>query len=211
MSTWLNLFGMQGFYQSDQIPIQVSGDGALTKITWTATDTSNNIVVQTSVSFNNGYDWTDWKTAIHGNFIPDIEPNTTLGSILLRYRVFLKTDSVAPAPLFSEIEFQFEPVIIFDNKGDSSCTPEVWITKTDNGDFSLQNISNNNEEFKFVDLINGETVYINNENQHIMTDLPTVYRYSNFNNNYLSIPKGKNVFKVKGNGKLQFRYQLKLI
>src|SRR5690606_20219276 len=102
-----------------------------------------------------------------------------------------------------------EPVIVFDNKGVTECTPEIWITMNEAGDFSLINVSKNNEEFKFVGLANGETVYVNNEREYIETDLLATYRYSNFNDNYLRLPVGKNILKVSGNAKIVFRYQFK--
>jgi len=212
MSTWLDLSRMSGYYQSENIPLSLDGDGSLSTITWTATTPAGTSVdIYTSISFNGGYDWTDWKKCTQGGTIPDIQPDTSLGSVLFRFRAFLKSQIPNIRPILSEIQLVLEPVIVFDNKGDTYCQPEIWITMNENGDFSLTNLSKNNEEFKFTGLVNGETVYVNSEREYIETSLAATYRYSNFNDNYFNLPIGKNVFRVSGKAKIVFRYQFKLI
>jgi hypothetical protein len=212
MTTWLELSGLSGYYESDHIPLSLDGDGAISKINWLSIEPiSTSITIFTSISFDGGYDWTDWKQCFQGSLIPDILPSTPLGSALLRFRVFLKSQNPIEIPVLTEVSFEFEPVLIFDNKGDSVCQPEVWITKNGNGDISLINTSKGNEEFKFVNLVDNETVYVNSEREYIETSFNATYRYSNFNDTYLNLPIGMNVFQVKGSAKIQFRYQFKLI
>ncbi|REK76301.1 phage tail domain-containing protein [Paenibacillus paeoniae] len=212
MLTWLDLFGMKGYYQSEPIALHVDGDGAINHVQWSCiapADTS--VIVLTSISFDGGYDWSEWRQAVNGGSIPDIQPYTPIGGLMLRYRVFLSTTDSMTTPMFEDITFTFEPVIVLDNKGDTACKPEIWMTTSGAGDFSLINTSNRNKEFKIKQLNNNETVYINNELEYIESDLPMVYRYSNFNDQYMTLPQGKNIFRVKGNAKVQFRYQFKLI
>ncbi|MNJ49328.1 hypothetical protein D3C77_445520 [compost metagenome] len=123
----------------------------------------------------------------------------------------MKSNSYSIKPKFKKITFFFEPVLVFDNKGDLNCKPEIWITKSGNGDFSIQNITHNNEEFAFTNLLDGETVYVDNENQDIETTLAVTYRYKDFNDNYLNFPPGKNVLRVSGNADIMFRYQYTLL
>lgn len=212
MLTWIDLFGMKGYYQSEPIILAIDGDGAINQMHWNASappDTS--VAVFTSISYDGGYEWTEWLHAVNGSSIPGILPHTPIGGLMLRYRVLLSTDHPAATPVFGDITFTFEPVIVVDNKGDTECKPEIWVTKTGVGDFALTNTSHMNKEFKFKQLNNNETVYVNNELEYIESDLPMVYRYSNFNDQYLTLSQGKNVFRVKGNAKIQFRYQFKLI
>src|SRR5690606_26839588 len=105
----------------------------------------------------------------------------------------------------------FEPVFVIDNIGDDICYPEVWITKTGAGNISLINTSNDNEEFAFTGLNNNETVYVNSEREYIESSLAMTTRYGNFNDNYMQLPIGKNVFRINGRAKLQFRFQFPLI
>lgn len=98
-------------------------------------------------------------------------------------------------------------ILKFTNLGDIDLYPEISITKVGNGDISIINQTNGNQEFKFIGLIDGEEIYVNCEQEIIETNLPTEYRYSSFNDNYLCLKYGVNSLLVKGNCKLQFRYQ----
>lgn len=99
----------------------------------------------------------------------------------------------------------------FINDGDVVLKPEMWIEKVGNGDVSIVNRTYNNREFKFTGLIDGETVYVDNEREYIETDVPNEYRYSNFNNKYLHLVRGVNILRLTGACKLNFRYQHKTL
>lgn len=212
MSTWLDLIQYKGYYQSNNFIIYHSGDGSINKVDWDAyVPFGSKVDVYTSISFNGGYDFTEWKKCFKGFSIPDLSSDVKLSYIVLRYRVFMETKNLLSIPVFNGITFEFEPIVIMDNIGDTDYEPELWIQKNGTGDFTLINTSNGNEEFKFTGLVNGETVYVNNERQYIETSLPTVYRYKDFNNNYLKISRGRNVFKVRGNATFYFRNQYKFL
>ncbi|MEK5036293.1 phage tail domain-containing protein [Paenibacillus sp. FSL R7-0302] len=97
------------------------------------------------------------------------------------------------------------------NDGDLICKPEIFIKKIGVGDISIVNTTNKNKEFKFVGLANNEIVYIDNEREHIETDVPLTYRYSNFNNNYLELVRGINTLTITGKAIISFRYQFKTL
>lgn len=98
-------------------------------------------------------------------------------------------------------------IIEFDNKGDAEIYPEMWIYMINSGDFQIRNLSNGGKDFKFTGLVNDETIYVDNENHHIETDLTLTYRYDNFNNNYLELVEGINRLEITGACNLMFRYQ----
>jgi hypothetical protein len=209
VDTWAELAGFKGNYISQEIPYSFSGDGAITKVSWNAVNyTDTTIKIETSLSYNGGVTWTDWETCINGGSIPQINPSTPLKSSRIKFRVILETTSPTSTPLFSNITFDITPIVVFNNKGNAVCTPEIWITKHGNGNFSIVNTSHNNETFAFAGLIDDETVYVNNERQDIQTSLAVTYRYKDFNDNYLEFPPGINVLKINGNATIRFRYQL---
>jgi len=211
MSTWSYIAKHKGYWDSDSIQITLDGDALLSKITWTMTEPADtSIQVFTSLSYNN-LDWSNWTRCTNDGSIPDLFDYSTYGTFYLKYRIVMESSAPSGSPVFRSINIALEPVLVFDNKGDVPCTPEIWITKKGNGDFSLINLSNGNEEFKFTDLIDQETIYVNSERQHIETSLPVTYRYSNFNDHYLKVPVGTNTFRVTGNAQLKFRYQYKLM
>ncbi|MMZ67188.1 hypothetical protein D1872_297430 [compost metagenome] len=129
----------------------------------------------------------------------------------MRFRVTVRTSNPNITPSLSNVQFRFTPVITFNNQGDLNCRPEIWIEKHGNGDISLINTSKHNEEFKFTSLIDQEIVYVDNQQEHIETSLPVTYRYSNFNDNYLDLKPGLNIFTFSGDASIQFRYQFKTL
>ncbi|MNC28389.1 Phage tail protein [compost metagenome] len=208
METWAELAGFKGNYISQEIPYSFSGTGAITKISWDSiVPDGTSLSIQTALSFNNGYTWSDWSSCINGGSIPQITPITSLKNAKIKYRAIVETDSSSITPTLSQISFDITPVFTINNKGTANCKPEIWITKIGNGDFSIQNTSNNNETFTFMGLVNGETVYVNNERQDIQTSLAVTYRYKDFNDNYLDFPPGQNVLRINGNATIRFRYQ----
>lgn len=211
MATWAYLSKFLGIYTSPVFNISLEGDGALSSISWDSKEPEGTeLTIQVSISYD-GIIWEDWLTATNGGAIPYIAPNTDLHNIQLRFRVLFKTDDHTKTPSLEGVYFEFEPVIFFDNKGDKEIYPEVFIEKIGNGDFSIINTSYGNYETKLVDLINGEQIYLNGNREQVETNLPFVYRYQNFNDNHLKFVQGENVLRIKGNGKIQFRYELKYV
>ncbi len=102
-------------------------------------------------------------------------------------------------------------VITFTNSGDLPIFSEIFIEKVGDGDISIINQTNGGQDFKFISLLNGEILEIDCENRIIETNISQIYRYSNFNNNYLKILPGVNRLLVKGGCKLRFRWRCKLL
>ncbi|MFF2834246.1 hypothetical protein ACFVSK_20975 [Cellulosimicrobium cellulans] len=212
MANWLQECNLMGLSTSPPLLIPLQCDGALTTISWNANvPTGSSIVVQTRVSFDQGRHWGEWRACTSGGTIPDLDVTTKLDNIFVMYRILIKSPDYSIIPSFSSITFGFEPVIVIDNKGDIPLKPETWITKMGNGDIRIINLTQKQDEFLFTELIDQETVYINNETEDIETSLVVTYRYKNFNDNYLTLPIGLNVLRVKGTGKLQFRYEFKYL
>ncbi|CAH0122563.1 hypothetical protein PAE9249_05135 [Paenibacillus sp. CECT 9249] len=213
MANWLSLANLLGTYVSSPIDISLrGGDSALTRIHWKRTVPDGcKLTIQTSVSTDQGKTWSDWMTCENDGSIPNIRIDTPLYSALLRFRVIFQSYHYSVSPVLDEISFTLEPVIVFDNKGDVNCKPEVWIEKIGNGDVSIVNTSDGNREFTFTGLVDEETVYVNNEREHIETSLTAKYRYSHFNDQYLDFPPGVNLLRVRGNAKIQFRYEFQTI
>lgn len=212
MPTWSYLSKHKGSRISPEFAIGLDGDGALTKMDWNAlTPVGTSIKLETNVSLNSGLDWGGWKEVINGGSIPDVTTHTNLTTMRLKYRATLESNSASTTPELLNVTMEFIPVIEFNNDGDYSLYPEVWITKVGTGDISLINTTNANQEFKFTGLVDTETVYVNCERELIKSDLALTYRYDNFNDKYLEMLRGRNILKVVGNAKLVFRYQFKTL
>ncbi|MCK9328743.1 MAG: phage tail family protein [Candidatus Cloacimonetes bacterium] len=102
--------------------------------------------------------------------------------------------------------------ITFINNGDLTICPELSIIKTvENGDVTIINSTNGGLEFKITNIIKNEDLYINNEREEIISNLPNTYRYDDFNNNWMECVRGINNLKVYGKCRLQIKWQCKLL
>lgn len=210
MATWTYIAKMKGYRTSPEFSLDFDNAGAISKISWTETILANtSILIETNVSYNGGLTWQGWKSAINGGTVQDITPSSNLSNAKFKYRVTEESFVSTSTPTLSDVTFNFQPVIDFVNEGDMTIRPEIWITKVGNGDFSIINTSNGNDEFKFTGLLDGETVYVNGEREDIQTTLALTYRINDFNDNYLDIVRGNNILKIVGNAKVQFRFQFK--
>lgn len=208
MATWNYISKLSGYYTSQPILISLDGDGVISNIDWDATVPIDcRLIVLIDVSFDGGFNWEGWTQATNGGGIPHLKTATSISNAYLKYRVVMESNAASSSPVLHEINFFIEPVVEFENKGDDFVKPEIWIEKVGNGDFSIINITNANEEFKFTDLIDEEHLYVNSEREEILTSIPNKYRYSDFNDTYLNFPYGKNILKIQGSARFWFRHQ----
>lgn len=95
------------------------------------------------------------------------------------------------------------------NNGDLECKPIIVIESlTNNNNITIVN-NTNNIIFSFTNLNQGEIVVVDNEAETIESSLSYVWRYDNFNGNFLKLALGINTLTVYGVCKLTFKYQFK--
>lgn len=212
MTTWKELAGYKGYFETQPISIDLNGQSALSSVSWVdliPTDTTLNLY--SSCSFDTGNTWSEWEQIYQNSSIPQISVESDLTYLKIKFKAVFQTETMGISPQLNSISLTFIPVILYNNLGDLNIKPEIEFVKVGNGDFKLTNISNTNEEFKFTGLIDNETIYVHNQKEIIKTSLNATKRYSNFNDNYLDIPVGINIFKVSGNAKVKFRSQFILL
>jgi predicted phage tail component-like protein len=176
-------------------------------ISWTSLiPTSTSILIETSV--DNGL---TWQEATNGQSIKNLFLGKDLKYTKVLVRQTLSTSNTTVTPQISSISIEIKVGILFENYGDTNISPELWIYKVGIGDVSLINHTKSMEVFKFSGLVDAETVYIDNENEQIETDIVDTYRYNNFNNQYLDLITGLNILEVVGNGKFRFRTRFKTL
>lgn len=98
-------------------------------------------------------------------------------------------------------------LITLNNTGHFPTKPYIEIYTTAVGTVKIVNESANNHTFQFSDLANAETIKIDNEREDIISDIPQMYRYKNFNMNFLELNKGENKLRVYGLCKILFKYE----
>lgn len=100
-----------------------------------------------------------------------------------------------------------KPIIKIGNKGFVSIYPELWIEKVSKGNLTINNLTDNNKMFELKNIDIGEKLHINGQNETIDTDKERVYRYDDFNGNYLELIYGENILSLSNNMKIRFRYR----
>lgn len=87
---------------------------------------------------------------------------------------------------------------------------EIWLKGTSTA-ITLKNLSDGGREFTFTGLQSGETISVDNENKYIISDVPSVYRFSNFNGNWFRLVYGINNIEVTGECVITVRTQYPII
>jgi len=100
-----------------------------------------------------------------------------------------------------------EEIIEIHNDGDLPIKPEIDIYKIGRGSLTINNFSTRDNPFEFDILEDQETIYVDNEEEVIETDISNTERYDNFNDNYLTLERGVNRLIITGSCIVRFRYQ----
>jgi len=94
--------------------------------------------------------------------------------------------------------------ILISNDSDVSILPEVMIEKI-NGDGHVKIINiNTSQIFQINDMMDGETVYIDNDKEIIT---PNVGYVGRFNKQFLYLIRGVNNLRIDGSCRIKFRYR----
>jgi hypothetical protein len=204
--TSFNIYKSSGSRVSTAIDLSNVGIIAESNITWTATTPTN-----TTLGIDVSLDGITWTAATNGSQISllPLGMNVVGKSLYIRERLTSSVDTSTPS--LTNLTVTLTPGIEINNDGDLTTLPEVWIKKVGAGDVALVQITNGNKTTQFTGLANDETIYINADEQDIMTDISGMYRFDNFNDIYPELPLGKSIYKVNGDAKVTFKYQFKLL
>lgn len=99
------------------------------------------------------------------------------------------------------------------NDGDMEVGIKLWITKKiGDGEIKITNTSNN-KSLIVKNLQENEQLFIDCENEEIVSDLQYlgVYRYDDHNNIWISLIEGENILEFIGDFDLEIEYELKYL
>jgi len=149
---------------------------------------------------------TDNNSIIYNCIIVDRPEKLLIGNITRMIELNFRCDAPwAWSPSFSTTydlsDNTTTKTLQFENRSNivKYCYPEIWIQSLDGGAISLKNYSDGGREFKFNNLQINETIYVNNQLKQIETDIPNIYRLSDFvGRNWLRLNYGINQIVVTG-------------
>ncbi|MGG4105141.1 hypothetical protein AAXB25_14590 [Paenibacillus lautus] len=207
---WSDLYTKVGTYVSPEYDISSKYELYESVINFNYATNDGKVHVYVRLAFD-GTTWGEWikiNDVAYGRLFVDDFYN--LEYCKFQYKVEMSYVG-GNSPTFSSFSATLSGGFLINNLGDVVCKPELWITKrSSSGNIRIINEANG-QILEFKGLNNNETVYVDCENQDIMTDLPLTYRYDNHNDIYLELEVGENVLTGEGEFDLVVRCQFKTL
>lgn len=208
MPNWSTISNPKGVYISPIYSVSNALDRYVTTIN---IGLQNPHDQQAMYYFRVSYDtknWTEWKKFYDTSY--DLLDEHKLSGLYFQYKVVLISESLAKAPFLQSFELIFKPFAFIDNVGDLETKPKIWIRKV-NGKGNIKIINHTTgQEVEFTDLLSGEEVYVDCENEEIVSshqDSLSIYRYDNHNDEFLELIRGDNYITSEGDFDLDIRYK----
>lgn len=211
MANWSRLSVPRGIYISP--PFFISND--LDKYIANIKETLINIHNQTveyyfRVSYNQN-DWTDWKRMYITSY--DLLDEYILTGLYIQFQVVMISENESVKPYLQAFEMELKPYGFLENTGDFPIKPKLWIRKKNGkGDIAIINFTTG-QRVEFKDLNNNEEIYIDCENEEIVSSnqVNGVYRYDSHNDEYLELARGSNYITSDGDFDLDIRHKAILL
>lgn len=155
--------------------------------------------------------WSNWERIYTTSY--DFLNEYKLEGLYIRFSIVFISDGTNPPPLLYSLKLTFKPFSYIHNEGSLPVLPKIWIRKKNGkGDIKMINHSTN-QIMEFKDLSNGEEVYVDCENEEIVSSNQSlgVYRYDDHNAEFLELIKGDNYITFEGDFDWDVRYKAKLL
>ncbi|ALA47854.1 hypothetical protein ABE137_12730 [Brevibacillus laterosporus] len=210
MTTWAELYKMKGTYISQVYDVSSNFETYFDRFLYYYDTNDGTVDVYLRISFD-GYNWQDWIN-INNQAYEDLfrDEFYNLEYCKLQYKVVMVNEGDI-SPVFKEFSITLMGSYMVCNSGDVICKPELWITKRNgSGTVKLTNESNG-QTLILENLNNNEEVYIDCENEDIVSNLPLTYRYNAHNNVFLEFEVGENLLTGEGDFDLVMRFEFKTL
>lgn len=213
MATWIELNNTKGEYQSQAIDISSFFDYYISNINVNYTDNDGDVAVYVRTSHDGGANWGQWAD-IKDDLVKDVFDGhgVKMSDSKLQFKVVLDlgSNTYGLSPVFNQFSISLLGAYKIENTGDLECLPEIWVKKIGYGDVYLTN-ETTGKTLVLKDINNNETIYIDNENKDIITDLPLTYRFSNHNKEWFKLQDGDNIITGTGDFELDVRHEFRVL
>ena len=162
------------------------------------------------VSYNT-VDWTDWVRFYETSY--DLLDDYKLKGLYFQYKIVMQSENDSVKPYLKSIDIKLEPFAHVENLGDMKTLPKLWIRKK-NGKGAIALINHTTKQrIEFSELNNAEEIYIDCENEEIVSSNQHlgVYRYDSHNDEYLNLIRGENYLTSEGDFDLDIRHKAILL
>lgn len=207
MATWSELFIPRGAYTSPSFSISNSLDKFMANIQETLINIHNQTVeYYFRVSYDETY-WTDWERIYTTSY--DFLDDYSLTGLYIQFQIVMVSENLLLRPYLQAFEMDLKPYGFVENTGDLPINPKIWIRKKNGaGDITIINFTTG-QRVEFKDLNNNEEVYVDCENEEIVSSNQVygVYRYDSHNDEFLKLAVGDNYLASEGDFDLDIRYK----
>lgn len=155
--------------------------------------------------------WTEWERFYETSH--DLLDNYKLNGLYFQYKIVMVSKQESTKPYVKAIKMDFEPFSSVENIGDLPVSPKIWIKKI-NGSGTVALINHTTgQRVELENLNNNEEVYIDCENEEIVSSNQEfgVYRYDSHNDEFLELIRGENYLTSEGDFDLDIRFRAKLL
>lgn len=210
MKKWFELFPQKTIYISDEFPIDSNFETYISTIdfNYTANDGTVDVFIRISYDSSTWGEWIKINNVAYGELFRD----DYYGMEFARFQYKVEMENTGTVnPVFRSFSYTFVGSHMIVNTGDTVCKPELWITKK-NGSGMIKLINETNGQMLvFKNLNNNEEVFVDCENEDIITNLPLTYRYDDHNDVFLELEVGENLLTGEGDFELTIRHEFKTL
>lgn len=207
MANWSNFNMPRGTYISPIFSVSNNLDKYIAKISEQVINTHFQTI---EYYFRVSYDrlvWSDWKA--FNTFTENLLDDYSLTDLNVQFKIIMLSETDAKKPYLQDFEIQFIPYSCIINTGDLPVKPKLWIRKKNGqGDIAIINYSTG-QRVEFKDLNNDEEVFVDCENEEIVSSnqVNGVYRYDSHNDEFLELIRGENYITSEGDFELDIRFK----
>lgn len=208
---WSDILSPKGVYVSKSYDISSNMNSYLTIIDLTVINPNNEYLKFYFSTSHDDINWSKWKEFDENS--SDMLENTNLSQLFFRYKIEFESNSFEKRPFVQSVKISLIPYFTIENQGDLSAFPKLWIRKiNESGDVKIIN-HYTKQEIVFKDLVKNEEVFIDCENEDIISSRQSlgVYRYDSHNDEWLELQTGLNLLRGEGDFDLDYRFQSGLL
>ena len=211
MPTWSKLSAPRAIYISPSFYVSNDLDRYVADIKETTINIHGQKIEYFYRTSYNQLDWSKWEKfyTISHDFLNE----NTLSGLYVQFQVAITTSHLNLKPYLQSLSVDLKPYSYVGNTGDKEILPKIWIKKKNGkGDIVIINFTTG-QRVEFKDIDNNEEIYVDCENEEIVSSNQHlgIYRYDNHNDEYLELARGDNYITSIGDFDFDIRYKAILL
>mgnify|MGYP001287883351 CR=1 FL=1 len=210
MKKWSEILKSYGTFISDEIDLSSNYNYYVFFSNDYVSNSETKVEFYLSFSDDQGTTWGDWKSLDLS--VQDLFAfSDNISNLKMKYMIKLYSKPNTPSPSINNFSLKITPYYSISNLGDVICKPQIWVKKLNgDGDIYLKN-STTNQELILKNLKKDEEIFIDCDNEDLITSLPLTYRFDDHNDVFLELDIGENLITGYGDFSFDIKTQFKYL